>query len=181
MKLKMQNTAIDGVKVLTPTSFTDIRGEFFEAYNKREFEVLGIPYDFVQDNFSVSHCGVIRGLHYQLEPYQQDKLVSCTFGSIFDVAVDLRPNSKTFGDWFGIELSARNRKQLFIPKGFAHGLQALEAGSQACYKLTVHYAPDFERCINPLDPTLAITWPLDDDLILSPKDSNAPMFSELFD
>ena len=102
MKLKKQDTAIEGVKVLTPTSFTDIRGEFFEAYNKREFEVLGIPYDFVQDNFSVSQCGVIRGLHYQLEPYQQDKLVSCTFGSIYDVAVDLRPDSKTFGHWFGI-------------------------------------------------------------------------------
>ena len=179
MKLNMQNTEIEGVKVLTPTSFTDVRGEFFEAYNKIEFEALGMSCEFVQDNFSVSRRGVIRGLHYQLEPYQQDKLVSCTFGSIYDVAVDLRPDSKTFGKWFGIELSAKNRKQLLIPKGFAHGLQALENGSQACYKITAHYAPDFERCINPLDLTLAIAWPLKNDAILSPKDSKAPMFSEI--
>ena len=95
------------------------------------------------------------------------------------MAVDLRPDSKTFGKWFGIELSAKNRKQLLIPKGFAHGLQALEDGSQACYKITVHYAPDFERCINPLDSTLAITWPLKNDVILSSKDSKATMFSEI--
>ena len=176
----MQNTEIEGLKVLTPRSFTDVRGEFFEAYNKRDFEILGIPFDFVQDNFSVSKFGVIRGLHYQVEPYEQDKLVSCTLGSIFDVAVDLRPDSKTFGKWFGIKLSATNRKQLLIPKGFAHGLQALEAGSQACYKITVNYAPDFERCINPLDPSLAIKWPIKDDVILSSKDSNAPMLHEIF-
>ena len=176
----MENTDIEGLKVLTPTSFTDIRGEFFEAYNKKELEVLGIPFDFVQDNFSISQCGVIRGLHYQVEPYQQDKLVSCTFGSIYDVAVDMRPNSKTLGQWFGIELSAKNRKQLFIPKGFAHGLQALEDGSQACYKITDYYAPDFERCINPLDQKLAISWPIKNNIILSSKDSEAPMFNELF-
>ncbi len=178
MKLKIENTAIEAVKVLTPTSFTDIRGEFFEVYNRKEFEVLGIPCDFVQDNFSISKSAVIRGLHYQLEPYQQDKLVCCTFGSIYDVAVDLRPDSKTFGKWFGIELSAKNRKQLLIPKGFAHGLQALEDESQACYKITAHYAPEYERCINPLDPILGINWPLD-NVILSTKDSKAPMFNEL--
>ena len=179
MKLDVHDTRIEGVKVLTPVSFKDHRGEFFEAYNKRELVALGIPSDFVQDNYSISQRGVIRGLHFQLKPYDQDKLVRCTSGSIYDVAVDLRPNSKTFGQWFGVELNAQNRKQLFIPKGLAHGLQALENGSQACYKITAYYAPDFERCINPLDQTLAIKWPIGKDVILSSKDSEAPNFSEM--
>ena len=179
MKLDVHDTRIEGVKVLTPVSFKDQRGEFFEAYNKRELEALGIPSDFVQDNYSISQRGVIRGLHFQIKPYDQDKLVRCTSGSIYDVAVDLRPNSKTFGQWFGVELNAQNRKQLFIPKGFAHGLQALENGSQACYKITAYYEPDYERCIHPLDQALAINWPIENDIILSLKDSEAPNFSEM--
>ena len=179
MSFQVEKTYIEGVLVLTPKVFKDQRGEFFEAYNSRDLKVIGLPSLFVQDNYSISHRGVIRGLHYQTGNYEQDKLVRCTSGAIFDVALDLRAESPTFGRWFGIELSFRNRKQLFIPKGCAHGLQALEEGSQACYKITSHYAPDFEYCINPLDPTLKINWPIQNGIILSSKDAEAPSWEQV--
>lgn len=179
MKFQIQKTEIEGVLIIIPTVFKDARGEFYEAFNARELRSLGLPSEFVQDNYSISHQGVIRGLHFQTGKYEQGKLVRCTSGAIFDVAVDLRPESPTVGHWTGVELSARNRWQLYIPKGCAHGFQALEEGTQTCYKITTHYAPDFESCINPLDPTLAINWPLPDNIILSAKDAQAPGWNQV--
>ncbi len=152
-------TGLPGVFVVEPQVFGDARGFFFESFNQRKLEAaLGRPLGFVQDNHSRSARGVLRGLHYQL-PQPQGKLVRVTTGEVFDVAVDLRRGSPTCGRWLGELLSAENKKQLWIPEGFAHGFLVLSPEAEFLYKTTAYYAPAQERCIRWDDPTLAIAWP----------------------
>ena len=165
-------TAISDVKILTPKIFGDERGYLFESWNARSFKVLGLDVAFVQDNHSRSAKGALRGLHYQLRQ-PQGKLVRVIAGSAFDVAVDLRRASPTFGRWVGVQLSARNNRQCWIPPGFAHGFLCLEEGTELLYKCTDYYAPEWERAIAWNDPALAIAWPLTSAPLLSPKDAAA--------
>jgi dTDP-4-dehydrorhamnose 3,5-epimerase len=152
-------TALPGVFLVEPVVFGDARGHFFESYNQRQLEAaLGRPLRFVQDNQSLSARGVLRGLHYQL-PQPQGKLVRVLRGEIFDVAVDLRDGSPTLGRWLGERLSGDNRRQLWIPEGFAHGFLVLSAEAEVLYKTTDYYAPEHERCIHWSDPDLGIAWP----------------------
>jgi dTDP-4-dehydrorhamnose 3,5-epimerase len=172
-------TAIPDVLVLEPKVFGDARGHFFESFNRRELEArLGRPLDFVQDNQSRSARGVLRGLHYQ-RPYPQAKLVRVLQGEIFDVAVDLRAGAPTFGRWVGERLSAEDRRQVWIPEGFAHGFLVLSEQADVLYKATDYYHPECERCIRWDDRTLAIAWP---DLGLPPtvssKDAAGLRFGE---
>lgn len=170
-------TAIPEVLILEPRVFGDDRGFFFESFNQRQFEeAVGRTVSFVQDNHSRSSQGVLRGLHYQLAPYAQGKLVRCTQGVVFDVAVDLRQSSLTFGAWVGVELSADNKRQLWIPEGFAHGFVTLSDSAEFLYKTTNYYAPQHERCIAWNDPTLAIDWPLTQAPALSGKDAQGGKF-----
>ena len=169
-------TPIDGVIVIEPKVFSDPRGFFYESYRKELFAKNGIPDDFVQDNVSASAKGVLRGLHYQIAPRAQAKLMRVLRGSVFDVAVDLRPKSKTFGKLFSILLSAENRKMLYIPQGFAHGFCVLEDGTEFMYKVSDYYSPEHERGVLWSDPGLAIPWPkLDREFILSEKDKKYPL------
>lgn len=164
-------TSLPGVLLLEPRVFGDARGFFYESYNRRAFSVVcGIDPDFVQDNHSRSARGVLRGLHYQIG-HAQGKLVRVTEGEIFDVAVDLRRSASTFGQWTGTILSAQNRRQMWIPAGFAHGFVVLSAAAEVLYKTTDYYAPEHERCIRWNDPDLAIDWPLDGLPQLSAKDA----------
>lgn len=173
-------TEIEGVIVIEPKVFPDPRGFFYESYRKELFAVNGIPDDFVQDNISASVKGVLRGLHYQVAPKAQAKLMRVLRGSVFDVGVDLRPRSKTYGRYFTIVLSATNRKMLYIPKGFAHGFCVLEEGTEFLYKVSDYYAPEHERGLLWSDPALAIPWPeLDRKFILSEKDKKYPTLKEL--
>lgn len=161
---------------MEPKLYGDHRGWFMETYSESKFDELGIQLTFVQDNHSFSATkGTLRGLHYQLNPKAQTKLVRCTRGSIFDVAVDIRKNSPTFGHWFGIELTAENRKQLLIPQGFAHGFLTLTDNVEVQYKVDELYAPDCDRGILWSDPSIGIKWPLDIKPILSEKDKNAQL------
>jgi len=177
------NTAIRDIKIIEPKVFGDERGFFYESYNKRLFEEkAGISREFVQDNHSRSNRGVLRGLHYQiLQP--QGKLVRVTTGEVFDVAVDIRKSSATFGRWVGVTLSAANRRQLWIPEGFAHGFLVLADNTEFLYKTTDYYAPEFERCIYWNDAVLAIDWPCSDAPLVSEKDAKGALFSaaELFE
>lgn len=153
--------AIAEVILLTPRVFGDERGFFFESYNQRAFcEATGLTVEFVQDNHSRSVRGVLRGLHYQIAPRAQGKLVRVIQGAVFDVAVDIRPDSPTFGRWVGEVLSAENKRQLWIPPGFAHGFLTLTDSAEFLYKTTDYYSPEHERCIAWNDPDLAIAWPL---------------------
>lgn len=163
-----------GVIVIEPTIYEDDRGFFFESFNKRDFSYLtGTEVTFVQDNHSKSSQGVLRGLHYQIQQ-AQGKLVRVIEGSIFDVAVDIREGSPTFGKWFGIELTAENKKQVWVPPDFAHGFLVLSEVAQVLYKSTDYYAPEHERSIRWDDPELAINWPaLPIDPLLSNKDKKA--------
>ncbi len=177
-------TTLPDVLIVEPRVFGDERGFFYESYNRRQFnEALGLEPDFVQDSHSRSARGVLRGLHYQLSPHAQGKLVRVVQGEIFDVAVDVRKNSKTFGQWAGVRLSAENRKQLWIPPGFAHGFLVLSDCAEVLYKTTAFYAPECERGIRWDDPELAIEWPFSAPLTLSDKDRVAPMLAdaELFE
>lgn len=165
---------IEGLKVLTPEVFGDSRGYFMETYNFRDFSKAGIDCTFVQDNQSASRKGVLRGLHFQIH-YPQDKLVRVIRGEVFDVAVDLRQGSATFGKWYGLKLSAENKKQFFIPKNFAHGFLVLSEEAEFCYKVTDFYHPNDEGGLMWNDPELQIDWPIPEgmspeDLILSDKD-----------
>ena len=151
--------AIPDVVLIEPKVFGDARGFFFESFNQRAFnEVTGTNHHFVQDNHSRSTKGVLRGLHYQIQQHQ-GKLVRVVQGAVFDVAVDIRKSSATFGQWVGVELSAENHRQLWVPPGFAHGFVVLSDTADFLYKTTDYYAPQYERCIAWNDPTLAIAWP----------------------
>ena len=164
-------TAIPDVLLLTPKVFGDSRGFFFESFNERAFEAaIGGPAHFVQDNHSRSGRGVLRGLHYQVEQ-PQGKLVRVVAGAVFDVAVDIRPGSQTFGCWVAAELTADNHHQLWIPPGLAHGFLVLSDSAEFLYKTTAYYAPAHERCILWNDPVLDIRWPLEGQPILSAKDA----------
>lgn len=158
--MKATPTAIPEVLILEPKVFGDARGFFFESFNQKAFnEATGLDLDFVQDNHSRSAKGVLRGLHYQLPPHAQGKLVRVVRGAVFDVAVDIRKGSPTFGQWVGVELSEDNHRQLWIPPGFAHGFLTLSDSADFLYKTTDYYAPSHERCIAWNDPGIGITWP----------------------
>ncbi|VYU74750.1 dTDP-4-dehydrorhamnose 3,5-epimerase [Metakosakonia massiliensis] len=165
------NTAIPEVFIFEPRVFGDARGFFFESFNQKIFdEAVGRKVEFVQDNHSQSQKGVLRGLHYQLDPHAQGKLVRCVEGEVFDVAVDIRENSATFGKWVGVVLSAENKRQLWIPEGFAHGFLTLSDTAQFLYKATNFYAPQSERSIIWNDADIAIEWPAVESIVLSAKD-----------
>lgn len=159
-----------------PVVFSDDRGAFFESFNEREFaQAAGVDVTFVQDNHSLSRRGVLRGLHYQLPPHAQGKLVRVIVGAVFDVAVDIRENSATFSKWIGLELSAERRNQLWVPPGFAHGFLTLSETAEVLYKTTEYYAPDSDRSIRWDDPDIGIVWPaVDAEISVSAKDGNAP-------
>jgi len=164
-------TEIPGVLLLEPRVFTDDRGAFFESFNAAAFAAaVGRPVSFVQDNQSTSRRHVLRGLHYQ-EPKPQGKLVRVVAGVIYDVAADIRPGSSSFGRWVGVELSAANRRQLWVPEGLAHGFLVLSESAEVLYKTTDFYAPGCEKCLRWDDPTLAIRWPLSAPPLLSPRDA----------
>lgn len=169
-------TAIPEVLILEPKVFGDERGFFFESFNARAFsEATGLNPNFVQDNHSRSQQGVLRGLHYQVEQ-AQGKLVRVTAGEVYDVAVDLRRQSPTFGQWVGAHLSADNKRQMWVPEGFAHGFLVLSEFAEFLYKTTDYYAPAHERCIRWDDPKLAIAWPLQGEPKLSAKDQQGLSF-----
>lgn len=171
-------TAIPEVFIFEPKVFGDARGFFFESFSQKIFEeAAGKKIDFVQDNHSQSQKGVLRGLHYQLDPHAQGKLVRCIEGEVFDVAVDIRKYSATFGQWVGAVLSAENKRQLWIPEGFAHGFLTLSDTAQFVYKATNYYAPQSERCIIWNDPQINIEWPEAGQVQLSAKDQNGLLLS----
>ena len=174
-----QRLAIPDVVLFEPRAFADERGQFFESFNAQQFaEATGVSVGFVQDNQSTSRKGVLRGLHYQLPPHSQGKLVRVVRGAAFDVAVDIRRGSPTFGLWVAVELSADNRKQLWIPEGFAHGFVALQDNTRFVYKTTDFYAKDCERAIRWDDPAIAIAWPAGLQALLAPKDAAAPLLAD---
>lgn len=175
--MKISFVGIPGLAILEPRVFEDERGFFFESYNSKKLAELGIDTDFVQDNHSRSRKGVLRGLHYQVRQCQT-KLVRVTRGEIFDVAVDLRKSSPTFGHWFGVRLSAENMLQFYIPGSFAHGYLVLSETAEVLYKASDFYAPPHERCIRWNDPDLAIEWPLDVEPVISAKDAQGVAFRE---
>mgnify|MGYP002662449604 FL=1 len=181
--MKLIQTAIPDVVLIEPTIFTDERGWFMESFNEQHFYEeltklgLPIPRPFIQDNHSCSNKGVLRGLHYQIAPHAQGKLVRVTQGAAFDVAVDIRKDSPTFGKWVGAELNSENKHMLWIPEGFAHGFVALKDNTHFLYKTTDYYAKECERAIRWDDLELAITWPLQKDINVSQKDQAAPSFA----
>ncbi len=179
-KITVETTPIEGLLVITPTVFGDNRGYFMETYNSADFKEAGIDCEFVQDNQSSSKKGVIRGLHFQIN-YPQDKLVRVIRGEVFDVAVDMRKGSATYGKWYGIRLSEENRKMFFIPKNFAHGFLVLSDYAEFTYKCTELYHPNDEGGIIYNDPDIGIAWPTDDitELIFSEKDKKWPTLKEL--
>ena len=170
---------ITGSWLLTPRVHTDSRGQFVESFQKNRFaEQTGLSVDFIQDNEVISHIGVIRGLHFQQSPYGQAKLIRVVHGQIYDVAVDLRADSSSYGDWFGVELSAKNQTQLFLPKGFAHGYSVLSEKAIVQYKVDTPYNPQAESGIRFDDPDLGIDWRVDNP-ILSDKDLKLPFLKDL--
>ena len=176
--MKVTATAIPDVLIIEPKIFGDSRGFFFESFNQRDFNAAtGTDFTFVQDNHSRSEKGVLRGLHYQLGK-PQGKLVRVVRGSVFDVAVDIRHSSPTFGQWMGVELNEHDNRQLWVPPGLAHGFLVLSASAEFLYKTTDYYAPEFERCIAWDDPDLAINWPASDAMILSTKDKMGQPFRD---
>ncbi|KGD61217.1 dTDP-4-dehydrorhamnose 3,5-epimerase [Alcanivorax jadensis T9] len=168
--MQVTTTRITDVKLIHPRIFEDSRGFFMESWNARAMAEAGIAATFVQDNHSLSIMGTLRGLHYQLDK-PQGKLVRCTAGSVFDVAVDLRPESSTYRQWAGETLSSDNKLQLWIPPGFAHGFLVLSDEAEVQYKCTEYYSPTSEQCIHWADPSLAIDWPLVGEPLLSEKDA----------
>ena len=185
--MKLIPTTLPGVVIVEPAVFGDDRGWFCESYNQARFDAalagigLPAPRPFVQDNHSCSQAGVLRGLHYQLPPHAQGKLVRVVRGSAYDVAVDIRAGSRSFGQWVGMELSALNRRQMWVPEGFAHGFVALEDATHFLYKTTDVYARDCERSIRWDDPAINVAWPLPsgmDQPLLAPKDAAAPLLAD---
>lgn len=170
-KITVETCSIEGLKVVTPTVFGDERGYFMETYNEIDYKAAGIDVDFVQDNQSASKKGVLRGLHLQKE-FPQDKLVRVVNGEVFDVAVDVRKGSETFGQWFGVILSAENKKQFFIPKGFAHGFLVLSDYAEFAYKCSDFYHANDEGGLLWSDPEIGIVWPNIDELELTISDKD---------
>ena len=178
--MEFTKTNLEGVLVVEPRVFGDHRGWFMETYSEAEFSKHGLNLEFVQDNHSFSAAkGTLRGLHYQLNPKAQTKLVRCTKGAIYDVAVDIRRGSPTYGAWFGIELSAENKKQLLIPKGFAHGFMTITEDVEVQYKVDELYAPECDGGILWSDPDIGIAWPLNIQPVLSAKDEKAPRLADV--
>lgn len=172
-------TPIEGLLIIEPRVFNDARGYFVETYNEQRYREAGIDTVFVQDNQSCSTYGVVRGLHFQKPPYSQAKLVCCTVGRVLDVAVDLREGSKTFGQWFSVELSEENKRQFFIPRGFAHGFSVLSKTAIFTYKCDNLYHPEAEGGILLSDTDLNINWKIPvEDCIISDKDTKHPTFHE---
>ncbi len=179
MNLTVTPTEIPGVLILEPKVFGDDRGFFLESFNQDSFrQATGLDVDFVQDNHSRSRKGVLRGLHYQLPPHAQGKLVRVVSGSVFDVAVDIRRDSPTYGRWVGVSLTAENHRQLWIPPGLAHGFLVTSESADFLYKTTAYYAPSQERSIAWSDPAIGITWPLEGQPALSAKDAAGTPLSE---
>lgn len=175
--MKITKTPMEGLLVFEPRVFNDERGYFFETFRHEYFEEIGLKNTFVQDNESKSSKGVVRGLHYQIEPYAQAKLVRVISGTVYDVAVDLRKNSPTYSKWFGIELSEENKKQFYIPRGFAHGFSVLSETAIFSYKCDGYYQQNAERGILYNDPVLNIDWKLAaDEIMVSGKDLLSPDF-----
>lgn len=183
-KFNVIETNLEGVVIIEPKVFRDDRGFFLESWNEREFEEVGLKLRFVQDNHSRSVKGVLRGLHFQ-DPYPQGKLVRVARGRIFDVAVDIRKGSKTFGKWVGVYLSDEDMRMLYIPEGFAHGFFVLSDYADVIYKTTEFYYPEYDKGIIWNDETIGINWPLDEAgikiPILSKKDSNLPKLREIYE
>lgn len=179
MPFIFQKFDIPDLVLVKPTVFKDNRGFFMETYKKSEFVKNGIDVEFSQDNHSKSAAKVLRGLHFQKSPYQQAKIVRCTKGKIFDVAVDLRPHSATFKKYIKVELSEENKNMLYIPKGFAHGFVVLSEEAELCYKASGEYSPSHDRGILWSDAGIAINWEVDFEPILSKKDSELPCLKDL--
>lgn len=176
--MKAIATALADVIVLEPKVFGDARGFFYESFNARRFtELTGVRAEFVQDNHSKSARNVLRGLHYQIRQ-PQGKLVRVTAGAVFDVAVDLRRASPTFGQWVGVELSSENQRQMWIPPGFAHGFVVTSESAEFLYKTTDYWAPEHERALRWNDPALGIVWPVDIEPVLSGKDQQAALLAD---
>ena len=176
--MKATPLAIPDVYLIEPRVYSDERGFFFESYNQRQFEtMIGKNVTFVQSNHSLSMRNVLRGLHYQIKQ-PQGKLVRVIAGEVFDVAVDLRRSSNTFGQWVGEILTAENKKQLWIPEGFAHGFVVLSAAAEFLYQTTDYWAPEYERCLRWNDASLAIQWPIDGEPVLSAKDAQGKSLGE---
>jgi dTDP-4-dehydrorhamnose 3,5-epimerase len=176
--LNILSTTLPDILLIEPRVFPDDRGFFLESYQKRQFQEVGIDADFVQDNHSKSCQGTLRGLHYQIRQ-PQAKLVRVIAGEVFDVAVDIRRNSPTFGRWTGALLSAQNKRMMWVPVGFAHGFYVTSPDAEVLYKASDYYAPQWERSIRWNDPTIDIQWPLQEEApILSPKDALASLFAE---
>ncbi|ATF20747.1 dTDP-4-dehydrorhamnose 3,5-epimerase [Phaeobacter gallaeciensis] len=175
--MQIEDTGLPGVKVLTPARFGDARGFFSECWNRARMAEAGLDFDFVQDNHSLSmEVGTLRGLHFQAPPHAQAKLVRCGQGVLFDVAVDIRKGSPTYGQWFGIELSAQNGKQLLIPAGFLHGFITRAPGTEVLYKCNDYYAPDCDGGV--VWDSCGIEWGFDGTPVLSDKDTRAPRFED---
>lgn len=179
--MKVHSTQLMGLILIEPKRFGDHRGFFAETYSRRTYASLGVDVAFVQDNHSLSAAvGTVRGLHFQAPPHAQAKLVRCGRGAIFDVAVDIRRGSPTYGKWAGFTLSADNGAQLYIPKGFAHGFVTLEADSEIVYKCSEYYSPEAEGALRWDDPDIGIEWPIKGNAILSEKDASAPLLADFY-
>jgi dTDP-4-dehydrorhamnose 3,5-epimerase len=176
--MDVKKTEIEGLLIIEPKVFGDDRGFFLETYNQKRYQDAGIPGTFVQDNLSFSRKGVLRGLHFQ-DPNAQGKLVSCPMGEVFDVAVDIRKGSPTFGKWMGVHLSGENKRQLWIPPGFAHGFLVTSETALFSYKCTEYYSPKDEKTILWNDPEIGIKWPMKEGLQLSTKDLQGRRLSEI--
>ena len=177
-KFKITKLDIEGLLIIEPTVFGDDRGYFYESYNKKELEEVGFDVEFIQDNQSKSKKGVLRGLHYQ-KTKPQGKLVRVISGKVIDIALDIRKDSKTFGKWYSIELSAENKKQFYVPEGFAHGFVVISDYAEFLYKVTDYYDPSDEAGILYNDPALNIDWGNIEEVILSDKDKVQPLFKDI--
>ncbi len=178
--MKIHETEFRGLLIIEPDVYHDARGYFFEGFNKRKYAGHGFTYEPVQDNESSSSRGVVRGLHYQEEPFAQAKLIRVIRGQIYDVALDLRVGSPTYGRWYGLVIDSEKKQQFFIPKGFAHGFSVLSERAIVLYKCDNYYSPQHERGINALDPALGIDWMVSDhNRTISPRDTGLPLFRDI--
>ncbi len=179
LHVHIEQTALEGVFILTPQRFGDIRGFFSESWNRQRMADAGLDYDWVQDNHSLSaQAGTVRGLHCQAPPHAQDKLVRCGRGALFDVAVDIRKGSPSYGQWVGVDLTFENGRQLLVPAGFLHGFVTRAPDTEIIYKCSDNYAPDCDRAVRFDSPEIGIDWGLDAPAILSDKDRNAPTLAQ---